>query len=139
VVKPGNWACVRRAGAEVWTKKVEAFSALGDDRQVIALYEQARAAGDLAHYPSALFYHLVAVSMAFLGREREARQLWKRALQYDASLNVAQENLAEKNLRSARTWLEMWEKADPEHPQLGVYRELIARSGGLLRRINPFR
>jgi tetratricopeptide (TPR) repeat protein len=82
-------------GAEVWTKKVEAFSALGDDRQVIALYEQARAAGDLANYPSALFYHLVAVSMAFLGREREARQLWKKALQYDQSLSVAQENLAD--------------------------------------------
>jgi ATP/maltotriose-dependent transcriptional regulator MalT len=29
--------------------------------------------------------------------------------------------LAEKNREAARTWLEMWEKIDPEHPNLAAF------------------
>ncbi len=35
--------------------------------------------------------------------------------------------LAEKNEEGARAWMEMWERGDPEHPQLERYRRLLRK------------
>jgi tetratricopeptide (TPR) repeat protein len=84
-------------GADIWLKKIEAFSCLGEDKEVLALYDQAKAAGGLTSSTNPLLYHLVAVSLMRSGREREARGLWKNALKIDPSFSLVQENLDDLN------------------------------------------
>jgi len=79
---------------DVWTKKAEALSILGDDRSLLELYRQAKAAGDLKPpKASPLFLHLVAVAHWYQGQEKEARRLWKEALKLDPGFSLAQEQL----------------------------------------------
>jgi predicted Zn-dependent protease len=78
-----------------WGKLIETFAVAGDDAGVIDVYRRAQKhlgrKADAALLP--LFHHLAAVSYACLDNEREARQLWKKALAQSPSLQVAQDNL----------------------------------------------
>ena len=79
-----------------WNKIAEALTFLGDDAGVLALYEQAKKAGELE--PPAvdkIFYHTLAVSALKLGREKDARRFWKKALKLSPGFEWAQENLAD--------------------------------------------
>lgn len=79
---------------EAWIKKAEAFSYLGDDQAVMDAYEQVRQASEglaLTEHPLGL--HLVAVAAWRLGREAEARRLWRRALKLAPNLEPARANL----------------------------------------------
>ena len=84
---------------DVWVKKAEAFSYLGDDESVLDIYQQAEAA-DYATSETAegMFFHLVAVAALRLGRESDARRYWKAALTHAPGLAVAQENLESLSL-----------------------------------------
>jgi tetratricopeptide (TPR) repeat protein len=37
-------------------------------------------------------------------------------------------SLAEKNREAARSWFEMWERPDPENPQLNLYRQRVGKA-----------
>jgi len=82
---------------DVWTKKVEALSYLGDDAGILQVYEQARKADDI-NSTSALFHHLVAVALERSGQTREARKQWKEALKKSPGMTLAQANLEDLDL-----------------------------------------
>jgi hypothetical protein len=81
-------------GYNVWAKKAEALSLLGDDQGVLDLYAtfQQRAVEERG-IPDPLLPHLVAVALLRLGREQEARQQWQDALRLQPGDSLAQENL----------------------------------------------
>jgi tetratricopeptide (TPR) repeat protein len=80
--------------ADVWVKKAEALSFLGDDQAILRLYRQAKSAGAL-ELPEAspIFLHLVAVAQWSQGREKEARRLWQEALKLAPGFGQAQQQL----------------------------------------------
>ena len=87
---------VRSERVDVWLKKAEGLSYLGDDEGVLEVFAQARAAGMLRRpYVDPLLYHLAGVAAARLGREREARRYFRQALKFQPSLSRAAENLAD--------------------------------------------
>jgi Flp pilus assembly protein TadD len=79
-----------------WNKIAEALAILGDDAGVLALYEQAKKAKELEPpFVDGVFYHLLAVSALNLGREKDARRFWKKALMLGPGSDWARENLAD--------------------------------------------
>jgi tetratricopeptide (TPR) repeat protein len=84
----------RSSNLDLGVKKAEALSYLGDDRGVWEAWEAARLGGEgssSAH--AALFAHLAAVAAFRLGREDEARRLWRTALERMPGLDAARDNL----------------------------------------------
>lgn len=80
--------------ADLWSKKAEALSFLGDDEGIFQLYQRAKAAGALKlPETNALFLHLVAVASWRLGKEKEARRMWKEALKLEPGFSLAQDQL----------------------------------------------
>lgn len=82
---------------EVWCKKCEALSFLGDDEAVLAMFAEAERAG-AAKSPSpanALLHHLAAVAAARRGDHRQAERYWRKALKFQPNLELARENLAD--------------------------------------------
>jgi tetratricopeptide (TPR) repeat protein len=81
-----------------WTKKIEGLSYLRDDVGVVALYEQAKAAGNLKEpLLNPRLLHLVAVAMAHLGQTNHAEKQWQATLKQFPNFDLAQGNL--ENLR----------------------------------------
>lgn len=81
---------------DVWTKKAEGLSYLGDDAGVEEVFAQARAAGMLEKpFADPFLFHLAAVAAARRGDEREARRRWQQTLQLSPGFQLAQENLAD--------------------------------------------
>jgi tetratricopeptide (TPR) repeat protein len=81
---------------EVATKKAEALSCLGDDQGVLDAFaavgpERPAAAGG----PEAFLLHLAAVAAYRLGREEDARDYWRRALEQQPGFELARDNLAD--------------------------------------------
>ena len=76
-------------------KKVEGLSYLGDDQSVFDLVQQVEQDknAESEHRPTAMFYHLAAAAAWRLGREREARGYWQRALELSPGFPFIQENL----------------------------------------------
>jgi tetratricopeptide (TPR) repeat protein len=86
----------RAQASDRWNKIAEALTFLGDDAGVLALYEQAKKAGELEPpFVDEIFYHLLAVSALNLGQEKDARRFWKKALKLSPGFNWVQENLAD--------------------------------------------
>ncbi|MBD2774975.1 tetratricopeptide repeat protein [Iningainema tapete] len=84
---------------DAWTKKVEAFSYLGDYNSILEIFEQAKASGELkSGRESAVFHHLVAVAMARLGQIPQARAQWQQALKQSPGFELARENLDDLKL-----------------------------------------
>jgi len=82
--------------ADRWTKIAEALTFLEDDAGVLALYEPAKAAGELEPpHVDALFYHLLAVAAYRLGKEKDAQKHWQKALKIDPHFAWALENVAD--------------------------------------------
>jgi tetratricopeptide (TPR) repeat protein len=77
-----------------WTKIAEALTFLEDDEGVLALYEQAKAAGELAS-PAVgeIFYHLLAVAAYYQGKEKDALSHWQKALKINPRFRWALENV----------------------------------------------
>ncbi len=86
--------------ADVWMKTAEALTYLRDDEGVLAALRGAEKAGaeagnrGLFTYDG-LLYHLAAVAALRLGREVEARRLWRQALDVAPALDIARESLAD--------------------------------------------
>jgi len=85
---------VESESGDVWVKKVETFTCLGDDEEVLWVFEKARQSPDRGTDPNeAMLHHLVAVAAMRQGRETQARTYWKRALKLNPGLDVARANL----------------------------------------------
>jgi tetratricopeptide (TPR) repeat protein len=83
-------------GFDVWTKKAEALSCLGDDQAVLDVWQELQnTAGPEKQPASAFFLHLVAVAALRLGREDEARRHWNAALRRQPGFDPARANLAD--------------------------------------------
>jgi tetratricopeptide (TPR) repeat protein len=84
--------------AEHSIKKAEAFTFLGDDQAVLDAYAEAQANLPVDNAGKALLMHLAAVAHARTGHEKEARDLWKRALAVSPTLDLARDNLNDLKL-----------------------------------------
>jgi len=79
---------------DVWIKKVEALSYLGDDAGVLEVLREVESAGEKHIPPSAaLIYHLAAIAALRSGKESEAKRLWQRALEISPGFELAESNL----------------------------------------------
>lgn len=85
------------AAADFWSKKAEAFSYVGDDEGIIELYNEYQTNSGDRDEPNGLFFHLVAVAFTRHDRIKEARNLWKTALDSSISQDLAQTNLSDLN------------------------------------------
>jgi tetratricopeptide (TPR) repeat protein len=82
---------------ERWVRMAETYSLLDEKERLLALYEQAQRSGELDHPTSenALLRHHVAVTLAGMGEEQQARRLWEEASQILPSFRDIHENLAD--------------------------------------------
>jgi len=81
---------------DLWLKKAEALSYVGDDQGVLDAFEGAERAGHLKRpLASPMLYHLAAVAAMRLGQEDQARQYWNQALKLSPGLKEARDNLAD--------------------------------------------
>ena len=87
------------SASDKWTKISETLGFIGDDHGLLELYARVKAANQLSdEYVSPLFYHLIAVACANEGKDKEAKALWKKALELDPEFEFALENLKDLGL-----------------------------------------
>src|SRR5207245_305894 len=87
---------VQSTALDVWIKKAEALSYLGDDEGVLAAFKGAEQTGHQEPpRDDALLYHLAAVAALRLGREGQARQHWQHALKLAPGMELAAANLVD--------------------------------------------
>jgi tetratricopeptide (TPR) repeat protein len=81
---------------DIWIKKAETFSFLGDDQAVLEVFEGAEAAGALENLSDVeMLYHLAAVASWRLGGKERARELWRKCLEAAPGFEFARANLAD--------------------------------------------
>jgi tetratricopeptide (TPR) repeat protein len=84
---------------EVWSKKAEALSYLGEDEAVLeALRAAEREDGGQSEISQALLRHLAGVAAMRLGRVDEARRHWQEALRRSPGMALPKENLEDSRL-----------------------------------------
>jgi Flp pilus assembly protein TadD len=84
---------------DIWLKKAEALSFLGDDQGVIDCLAGAEKTPEWVPLAQdALLYHLAAVAELRQGHERLARKRWEKALQLHPGLDLARQNLEDLDL-----------------------------------------
>lgn len=92
----GSWAerlkAVETDNTDVWLKRAEGLSVMGDDQGVLDTFH---AAEDRLKQPfdEPLLYHFAAVAAMRLGHTAEAKRLWRRALKAAPGFQPAQANL----------------------------------------------
>ena len=87
-----SFRLTREDTADAYFRQAEAYHLLGDFQSAFCLAERRRSCGKL--YPEdAKVLHAAAVAALRLGRESEARKLWKEALKLDSDFALARENL----------------------------------------------
>jgi len=87
---------VESDATDVWLKKAEALSYVGDDQGVLDVFSAAERAGHLEPpFVNPILYHLTAVAAMRLGQENRARRYWKRALKLSPGLELARANLSD--------------------------------------------
>jgi len=82
------------AATDVWVKRAEALSFIGDDDGVLTLAEQAKLAMEQEELNGS-FWHWCAVAEYRQGDISRARSYWRKSLQDPHSLELAQANLEE--------------------------------------------
>ncbi|MCI0389566.1 MAG: tetratricopeptide repeat protein [Acidobacteria bacterium] len=83
---------------DIWIKKAETFSFLGDDQAALAAVDGAQAAGALKGLINGeALYHFAAVAAWRLGQEERARELWRQCLEAAPGFELARANLADLN------------------------------------------
>lgn len=127
---------VRSTHSDVWIKKAETFSYLGDDHAVLEAYQGARQHRDWeTDRAEGLLNHLAAVAALRLGREKDARRHWKRALKLDPGLDVAEANLEDLNKPQDQRHGPWAYEVNHWLPE-GLVRKLISRLDRVQRRGN---
>lgn len=82
---------------DIWIKKIEAFTFVGDDQKVVDVYDEAVKKKKTAMLDN-FGIHLTAYAYYRLGKEKEARKLWKKIVKDDPDFDFAIENLEELEL-----------------------------------------
>jgi tetratricopeptide (TPR) repeat protein len=83
---------------DIWIKKAETFSFLGEDQAVMEAFEGAQAAGTLENLSNVeMLYHLAAVASWRLGEEERARELWRQCLEMAPGFEFARANLEDSS------------------------------------------
>jgi tetratricopeptide (TPR) repeat protein len=119
---------------DVWTKKAEAFSYMGDDQGVLDAFSAAeQAEGPLLPQEKAVLLHFVAVAAMRLGREEEARQHWRDALKGSPGMVLAEANLADLHLPVGQRNAP-WAFSFPQWAPERVVRELAGQVARASRR-----
>jgi tetratricopeptide (TPR) repeat protein len=77
---------------DVWQKQAEALSFMGDYAGILEVFHRAESISDSL---PPLLYHLAAVATLRLGKERQAREYWKKAIEVSPNFELATENLAD--------------------------------------------
>ena len=80
---------------DLWVKKMEAFTYLGDDQSVLETFHQVGNVEDLEPPIRAFLFHLAAVATMRQGEELQAKKYWQQALKYVPGFSLARENLAD--------------------------------------------
>ncbi len=81
-------------GHDVWTKKAEALSCLGDDQAVLDVFHAYQQSAAERRTPEpALLFHLAAVAAFRLGHEEEGKHHWNKALKLQPGSVPARENV----------------------------------------------
>ncbi len=84
------------ASGDYLVKKLEGLAWARDDQAIVDAFSEAEAAGALEGRPSeGIACHHAAVAAARLGDKKQARQLWRRALELSPGPSIARENLAD--------------------------------------------
>ncbi len=79
---------------DVWLRKAEAASYLGDDQAVLDAFSGAERAGHLKPpLGNPLLFHFAAVAVMRLGNPVQARRYWNRAIEIAPGLSIARENV----------------------------------------------
>jgi len=108
---------------DVWVKKAEALSYLGDDEGVLDAFAGAERAGHL-DLVDPILYHLAAVAAMRLGREDEARRHWQRARELSPGLELVQDNLDDLRKPVAERHAP-WVSAFPNWASERIVRDLL--------------
>lgn len=83
---------------DIWTKKAETFSFLGDDDSVLEAYRNAEKVELLEGQISPpLLYHLAGCAELRKGNQDQARKLWQKALERDPNFYLTRANLDDLN------------------------------------------
>lgn len=94
----GKLKTLESEAIDIWVKKAEAFSFLGDDDSVLETYRDAEKAGALEGRTTApLLYHLVGCAEMRKGNQAHTRKLWQKALEIDPNFYLTQNNLNDLN------------------------------------------
>ena len=80
--------------ADLWVKKTEALSFIGDDDGVLALLDEAKQADELDQLSESV-WHWCAVAEYRKGNESKARKYWQKCLQLAPYFSQAKDNLEE--------------------------------------------
>ena len=80
--------------ADLWIKKTEALSFIGDDDGVLTLLDEAKQAGELDQLSESV-WHWCAVAEYRKGNESRARKYWQKCLQLAPYFSQAKDNLEE--------------------------------------------
>ena len=84
----------RSVATDVWTKKAEGLSYLGDAEGVLAIVKGAgKDKMGKSPYRNPLLNHLAGVAAMQLGREKEARRYWQEALKLSPAFELTIGNL----------------------------------------------
>lgn len=90
---------INSTNSDLWIKKAEALSYLGDDPGVREAFSGGEQAGDsLLPSDKALLHHFAAVAAMRSGREEEAAQHWRDGLKLSPEMKLAQDNLGDLRL-----------------------------------------
>jgi tetratricopeptide (TPR) repeat protein len=85
---------VQLDAVDIYTRKAEAASYLGDNQAVLDAFHDAERAGHLKlPVGDPLLFHLAAVAALRLGDDVQARKYWKQALAISPGFDLAKENL----------------------------------------------
>ncbi|MGI9054578.1 MAG: tetratricopeptide repeat protein [Pyrinomonadaceae bacterium] len=88
---------IKNDNPDLWIKKIEAFTFVGDDQAVVEVYKEANKKSEFA-VPESFGKHLAAFAFYQLGKESKARKLWMEILDDDPNFEFAEQNLEELHL-----------------------------------------
>lgn len=83
---------------DIFIKKIEAFSFLGDDAAVVDVFKSSKKRPVAADDETAMIHHLAAYSIYRLGDEKKARRLWREIVDENPYFEFAVKNLDELEL-----------------------------------------
>ena len=88
---------IENENPDLWIKKVEAFTFVGDDKAVTEVFKEANKKSEFA-VPESFGKHLAAFAFYQLGKENQARKLWTEILAADPNFEFAERNMKQLHL-----------------------------------------